>query len=798
MGKFGKIIAGTVAGILVIGSAGTGLAYKFSPTFKDKVDNVFHIGDKKEDLKKQIEELKQQLEAFKDAENTIKNLQAEKDQLQKEKDELQKQFDENQKQIAILKQEKSQLSEEMQAEIDELNTRISSLEKEQSNLQNRIDSLEKRVSDLEIQVADLQNQVADKQTQIDQLSTKITDLWSVFENYTLYTDAEENGEEPPVTEIKQSDKEALEERINQLETKVAELENTKADKTAEKQTKQEIINKYNNQKITINQTITNNNSTINNYNDKITNNNSAISDYSKTIDSNNTTISNNNNTIKELEQKESLTESEQTQLDNLKSENDQLQKENETKQSEIEKLQAEINTAKSQVAELEQVNQEQQMQVTDLEKRVAELESEVKVIESELSNLDKSIASVNSQISKFENFIKNSTIIDDSGTTDPNEPTNPDTPSTPTESVEAGDRYFDFNIEMSDSNYDEFFKDYDCDFQSTKEVENINSLLNGTIPSAYYLAQGMVDLSSEEITFRRYFGVVMFDVSDRENALNYYFNAIKDNESTTYYYYLSNNILYFEYFEEKQKPNVCNHLEIKEVQENYEETEFYISYDLVRYCSGCGEELSRETIMTLIDDVTVSIFTIENKEYSFIVGEYFKDWINSENNTLNLLEVNGQVENFEKTMVLTLNGAVVKVEDAIVENGIYEFKNKTIEEETETTYVGGASKSNPDLGALATKESAYEYLKEATTENGATMYSNVQSATSGYNLQNVTDSLVLAETDWGGYISIVHYQKENMQNVLNYILEEMEGKDNCQIVFYYITETFAVVESFKN
>lgn len=530
MNKFGKIIAGILAGTILVGSAGT-IAYKYSPTFKDKVDKVFHIGDKKDDLKKQIEELKQQLEDFKGAENTIKNLQAEKTQLQAEKEALQKQFDENQKQIETLQAEKAKLSQDMQAQIDELNARIANLEKSQTDLQKRIDNLEKRVETLETQVADLQKQVADKQTQIDKLSDKITDLWSVFENYTIYTDSTDKGETPPATEIKKSDKEALEERIAQLETKVSELENTKADKETEKHEKQKIINNYNNQKTTINQTIENNTTIINNCNTTINNNTTTINDYSKTIDSNNTTISNNNNTIKELEQKESRTDEEQTQLDNLKKENSDLQSDNATKQSEIERLQTEIDTARTNVEKLEKTNQEQQAKVSDLEKRVSELEGEVKTIDNDISNLDKSINSLNSQINKFQNFIKNSTIIDDSGTTDPN-------PDTPSEQIsEYGSRVSDLdltNLNSAETIDSYFAQNTNYTFNSTADKEQIGT--NNKITTAYYMAQAVDENSSIEMYFILY-------KNEREPAFEFAKNAFPN---SNVYIRATDNMLFVE------------------------------------------------------------------------------------------------------------------------------------------------------------------------------------------------------------------------------------------------------------
>lgn len=181
--------------------------------------------------------------------------------------------------------------------------------------------------------------------------------------------------------------------------------------------------------------------------------------------------------------------------------------------------------------------------------------------------------------------------------------------------------------------------------------------------------------------------------------------------------------------------------------------------------------------------------------YEFVVGSTFKDWLNSKYNAGKFLQVNNQIENFEKTKVLTLNDKVVNVDDVIIDGANYILKDKKIEETTETTYTGGATKSNPDLGALSTKDSAIKYLNEKTTEEGTNEFTNIQTSTSGYNLENFTDSLVVAETNWGGYISIVYYSESNMQNVLNYIQKEMESKDNCAVLYYYVTATYAVVES---
>lgn len=193
--------------------------------------------------------------------------------------------------------------------------------------------------------------------------------------------------------------------------------------------------------------------------------------------------------------------------------------------------------------------------------------------------------------------------------------------------------------------------------------------------------------------------------------------------------------------------------------------------------------------------VTTSKIFIDGEGYEFVVGSNFKDWLNSEYNTNKFLQVNNQFENFEKTKVLTLDDKVVNVSDLIIDGANYIFKEKKVEETTETTYTSGATKSNPDLGALSSKDSAIKYLSEKRKEDGTNDFTNIQSATSGYNLQNYTDCLVVANTSWGGYISIVYYSQENMQNVLNYIQKEMEGKDNCTIIYYYISANYAIVES---
>ena len=755
MNKFGKIIAGTLAGIVVLGSAGTGLVYKFSPTFKDKVDNVFHIGNKKDELKKQIEELKQQLEAFKDAENTIKNLQAEKAQLQAEKDDLQKQFDENQKKLETLQAEKSKLSEDMQAQIDELNVKIANLEKEQSDIQKRIDDLEKRVSTLETQVADLQKQVADKQTQIDKLSDKIADLWSVFENYTIYTDAEDKGETPPATEIKQSDKEALEERIAQLETKVAELESNKADKTTEKQAKQEIINNYNEKKITINNNITNNVTIINNSKTTINDNSKTINDYTSTINSNNTTIANNNNTIKDLENKESRTDEEQTTLDNLKKENEDLQTDNTTKQSEIEKLQTEIDTAKANVENLEKKNTEQQAQVEDLEKRVSELEAEVKTIDNDISNLDKSIDSVNSQIDKFEKFIKNSTIVDDSGTTDPSKP---DTPSEDFE-LEYGKMYFTDLADFTTSEeLDEHFA-AQSDIVYYKTTDLSQSGILEQIPSAYFTIGGykLADEQNEQLETYIEFAYLFFKAEDKQKAIEYMKSGLagmseEDLAEYCNYYKVTDEYLYLEakvggssnsgYFEDgkcitsygRKDGIFIENKQTGEIIKVYDSGRlwnfFFTGLNSITFAYGNNNGLivintDTNAVQVLTDNDTWNHFdgTVENvtyirnadntkrisynletgeftisdyKEpteqtskiiidgqgYEFVVGSTFKDWLNSEYNTNNFLQVNNQIENFKKTKVLTLDEKVVNVGDAIIDGANYIFKEITTDATT--------------------------------------------------------------------------------------------------------------------
>lgn len=791
MNKFGKIIAGTLAGIVVLGSAGTGLAYKFSPTFKEKVDNVFHIGDKKDELKKQIEELKQQLEAYKDAENTIKTLQNEKAQLQAEKVDLQKRFDENQNTIKTLQAEKTKLSEDMQNQIDELNVRIANLEKEQTDLQKRIADLEKRVSTLEIQVADLQKQVADKQTQIDKLSEKITNLWSVFENYTIYTDAEDKGETPPATEIKQSDKEALEERISQLETKVAELESTKADKTTEKQAKQEIINNYNNQKETINNNITNNNTTINNYNTTINNNENTINDYTTTIESNNTTIANNNNTINELENKENRTDEEQITLDNLKRENSDLQDDNATKQSEIERLQTEIDTARTNVENLEKTNQEQQAQVSDLERRVSELEGEVTTIDNDISNLDKSINSVNSQIIKFQNFIKNSTIIDDSGTTDPSEPTDPSNPDTPSEDfkLEYGKRYF---TELADFTTSEELDNYFStrgEYFYSKTTDLSQSGILEQIPSAYYTSGGykLADEQNPELEKYIEFSYMFFNSEDKQKAINFMKSGLAgmgEEELAEYcnYYKVTDNYLYLEaivsgsetsyhfgdekriisyarkdgiFIENKQTG------EITKVCENGRNWNFD-ALNSIAFAFGEDKGLlainiDTNVVQILADAGTWNRYIQEEKTITFLNSERTKQLTyNTETNEFSISDYKEDVEIKEPTIFKENGTRTVKDFNNI-------WLNRGAKEE--------ATKTLLDYG--------YKYLGN----NGT-----------GLQQQDyVTDSSLYNN---GSKMALFVYfdTSDAFTRAWNYIEQNMEEKDNCIIDYFIISDVGAYIE----
>lgn len=793
MNKFGKIIAGTLAGVIIGGSIGTGLAYKFSPTFKEKVDNVFHIGDKKDELKKQIEELKQQLEAYKDAENTIKTLQNEKAQLQAEKVDLQKRFDENQNTIKTLQAEKTKLSEDMQNQIDELNVRIANLEKEQTDLQKRIADLEKRVSTLEIQVADLQKQVADKQTQIDKLSEKITNLWSVFENYTIYTDAEDKGETPPATEIKQSDKEALEERISQLETKVAELESTKADKTTEKQAKQEIINNYNNQKETINNNITNNNTTINNYNTTINNNENTINDYTTTIESNNTTIANNNNTINELENKENRTDEEQTTLDNLKRENSDLQDDNATKQSEIERLQTEIDTARTNVENLEKTNQEQQAQVSDLERRVSELEGEVTTIDNDISNLDKSINSVNSQINKFENFIKNSTIIDDSGTTDPSEPTDPSNPDTPSEDfkLEYGKRYF---TELSDFTTSEEIDNYfaqHSEFVYNKTTDLSQSGILEQIPSAYYLNYGYKIADKNNMELEKYiqFSYLFFKSEDKEKLISWFkanINVVGDYSKYCNYYLIGEDFIYMEGFVEGS--NTCISFANENVSKTiicYERKDgIFIEDDksdeIKRvYESGRGWNLK-------IKNETAFAYGVENK------GIVAVDMINDTATTLtdngtwtvySQAENNISFINSESAKQLTYNVETKEIT-------ISDYKEFT---EPKVLYTGG----NYQLTFSNFKNSWLhnELKNEANKEFLNSGYKDIDKV-SNLQIQDYISNSVAYKK--GGQIALfVFYDNanefENATKVKEYI-DSMEGTDNCVLGYYIVSDVGAYIE----
>lgn len=791
MNKFGKIIAGTLAGVIIGGSIGTGLAYKFSPTFKEKVDNVFHIGDKKDELKKQIEELKQQLEAYKDAENTIKTLQNEKAQLQAEKVDLQKRFDENQNTIKTLQAEKTKLSEDMQNQIDELNVRIANLEKEQTDLQKRIADLEKRVSTLEIQVADLQKQVADKQTQIDKLSEKITNLWSVFENYTIYTDAEDKGETPPATEIKQSDKEALEERISQLETKVAELESTKADKTTEKQAKQEIINNYNNQKETINNNITNNNTTINNYNTTINNNENTINDYTTTIESNNTTIANNNNTINELENKENRTDEEQTTLDNLKRENSDLQADNATKQSEIERLQTEIDTARTNVENLEKTNQEQQAQVSDLERRVSELEGEVTTIDNDISNLDKSINSVNSQIIKFQNFIKNSTIIDDSGTTDPSEPTDPSNPDTPSEDfkLEYGKRYFtELSGFITTEEIDNYFAQH-SEFVYNKTTDLSQSGILEQIPSAYYTSGGYKRADEQNPELEKYieFSYMFFNSEDKQKAINFMKSGLAgmgEEELAEYcnYYKVTDKYIYLE----AKNSGVENSYhfgdnkcitsyarrdgifienmqtgETTKVYENGRNWNFYLC-DSVAFAFGEDKgllaiNLNTNEVQVLTDAETWNVITREEKTITFL--------------------------NSERTKQLTYS----------IET--YDFSISDYKEDVEikepTIFKENGTRTVKDFNNILLNRGAKEEATKTLLDYGYKYLGN-----NGTGLQQqdyVTDSSLYNN---GSKMALFVYFDtiDAFTRAWNYIEQNMEEKDNCIIDYFIISDVGAYIE----
>lgn len=391
MGKFGKIIAGITGTILVAG-AGIGIGCAVNKDFKTKVDNTknkiieFFKRETKQDLRKQIKELLEEIDnlkfeneqKIKDFTLKVETLTAEKTTLQAEKEDLQKQLAEKQARIEELESQGLIDSEEL----ERLNAEITAIN-------NRIAELEARVTVLEQQEVTLRNTIAELEATLNDLTIQVDNLWNIFENYQTYV---EDGEEAENIELTEEEKQIVEDRLEELESEVAE-------KTTQSQ-------EIENQKIVINNQINNlkeekivYETNINNYYDQIIVNNNQIklltnqnSDYQKQIDENDDRIE----YIENLG--ENINDDERQQLEDLKSQNSTLQERIINNNTTISNAQ---NSNNEYQAQIDNAN----TQLDSLEARIEILESEYLALELQAESINKDIDSLQNQIDKFDKFL---------------------------------------------------------------------------------------------------------------------------------------------------------------------------------------------------------------------------------------------------------------------------------------------------------------------------------------------------------------------------------------------------------
>ena len=530
--------------------------------------------------------------------------------------------------ISTLKDKNAKLEEQIanyEGRIETLKLKISDLELtveelgiEDDFLRSEIQRLQARVNELEAQVNSLEGNIDGLNAQIDKMNKEVDELWNIFNNLSKYQDAVNNGTATD-TELTESEKSILEDKIEALEEEVKNLtEDIKElNETIEDLNKQ--IEDLENEKQEVEELKEVNENLIIDKSKNIDDLNIIISDYLKQIEIIDNSITNNNIVIQELEAKQkdgTITEDESKQLVNLSNANKDLEMQKYDINANLTECESRVAELQAEVSQLEKNKIEYSNRLENIDTQITTLQNQVIELESEASGVQSNIDNLQAKINKFNGLIGNSTIINGNGevVSKPTNPINPEKPEEPTpedpkpeepkDPVDSEEPKEDLEITITGKAY--FDK---LDYTKMQDIESLEKYLSDNGYTYVLTPEEELDAETLEVfkgaiafVMASYegeesplFGAIIYSDSELAKGIFDAANFMQEsygNEAVVYCVVRCGNLGLFEV---EFLP--CEHTETYTARENEQETETQISYDLVTYCSKCGNSLNTEYIV---------------------------------------------------------------------------------------------------------------------------------------------------------------------------------------------------------
>ncbi len=365
MNNAGKIVAGVLGGVVGLGAVGTTATYFAYEPFKTRVNEVFHIDNKKEDSS-----------------------------VNEEKDEYTLSLEQE---IERLKNESLKLKLDYEAKLTEKENSISSLKESLSSVQNELSLKTEElanatltIENLTTQKAEIENQLATANSNYAELQEQKTQVDSELKiaNETISTLTTQKQNLESQLEIANSNittiTAELEEVESELETANANIE-TLTSKKAELESKLETANsnysELQSQKQEVDSELETANETISN----LTTQKQSLESQLETANSNISTLTS--------EKQELETE--------LTSANSQITILTSTKET----LEGQLETANSTIETLTTQKQELEEDLEEANGTISSLQSQISTLESDKTSLQGQITSLNDDIDELESHI---------------------------------------------------------------------------------------------------------------------------------------------------------------------------------------------------------------------------------------------------------------------------------------------------------------------------------------------------------------------------------------------------------
>ena len=376
MNNAGKIVAGVLGGVVGLGAVGTTATYFTYEPFKTRLNEVFHIDNKKEDSSVNEEKDEYTLSL----EQEIERLKNESLQL---KLDYESKLAEKEKSISGLKESLSSVQNELSSKTEELETAtetISSLTTQKTEIESELKTATENYAELQEQKTQVDSELATANETISTLTTQKAEIESQLET------ANSNYAE-------------LQEQKTQVDSELATANETISTLTTQKQNLESQLETANSNISTITAELEEVESELETANANI----ETLTSKKAELESKLETANSNYAELQEQKtQVDSELETANETISNLTTQKQSLESQLETANSTIETLTTQKQEVEEELEEANGTISSLQSQISTLESDKTSLQNQVSELESDIDDLDSQIVILNAKISEYE------------------------------------------------------------------------------------------------------------------------------------------------------------------------------------------------------------------------------------------------------------------------------------------------------------------------------------------------------------------------------------------------------------